>query len=370
LQIAVNNTMPSATLSKNRSRLRTARTGAVTLADVARRAGVDISTVSRTLNGAPGTVPVKAKTRQIVEQAAKELGYAPNAAARALAAGRTNIIGVVCYDITDPLVPHLLTAVETEAEKLGYRLFICATYNGPAQEADQGDAYVSLLHERRVDAILVLGERIIEAEGYLNDCPKVLFASVAGVTRKGTVCTAGLDYFGAGIEAGKHLASLGHREVAFLKGAHSCKSVEIREAGLREGLKKSGATLITVGEELEVPFDQAGHACITTILANHPEVTAAVSRNDMMALGALRALQEAGVRVPDQFSLLSWGNAYFSSLTYPALTAVDVPIKEAGCNLLTELMKILKDPSSPPQHMTLPMKLVVRESTGPARKDI
>lgn len=341
--------------------------GVVTLAEVARQAGVSTCTVSRVLNSAPKSVPIKPQTRQRVQQAARELGYIPHAAARALANGRTNIIGVVCYDISDPLVPPLLNAVKDEAEKQGYQLFIGTTPKDPVQEEVRGGAYISLLQEKRVDAVLVFGERIIEAEGYPATFPEISSAMGAGITKNGLVCAASIDHFGGGVAVGEHLASLGHRQVAFLTRIFSNKSAERRKEGIEEGLRKNGGTLISIEAEQGLSVADAGHRCIDTLLFKYPHITAAVARNDVMALGAMRALYEAGIRTPDQFSLVSWGDAYFSPLTCPSLTAISSPIQQAGTELTRELICALKNPASSPAHTMLPMELVIRESTGPVR---
>lgn len=339
----------------------------VTLADVAKRAGVSTCTVSRVLSGAPEGVPIRPPTRLRVQQAARELGYVPNAAARALAAGLTKTIGVVCYSINDPLVPPLLETIENEAAKQGYQLFISTTKNDPVQEAIEGDAYISLLQEKRVDAILVFGERIIEAKGYLTDYPEITSAIGVGITGDGLVCSVDIDHYAGGVAAGEYLASLGHRQVAFLRGGLANESTQRRQDGIRDGLHPSNADLICIGEGMPMPYDQAGRRNIATLLEKYPDVTAAVCRNDMLALGAMRGLYEAGIHLPEQFSLVSWGDAYFAPLTCPALTAIKSPFQKAGCTLLQQLIKTLEKPLQTPVHSIVPMELMIRESTGPVR---
>lgn len=341
--------------------------GVVTLAEVARQAGVSTCTVSRVLSGAPEGVPIRPQTRERVMRAAKELGYAPNAAARALAAGRTKTIGVVCYSIADPLVPPMLEAMENEATKQGYQLLISTTKNDAAQEAIQGNAYISQLQEKRVDAMLVFGGLIIEAEGYLDDYPQIPSATGVGITSNGLACSIDIDHHAGGVAVGKYLTSLGHRQVAFLTGGVANESVQRRQNGIREGLRKGGADLTCIGEGILKPSEAAGARDIAIMLKKHPEITAAVCRNDLLALGAMRALWKAGIRVPDQFSLVSWGDAYFSPVMCPSLTAIQTPFQKAGCALLMQLFAALENPHQEPVHAIMPMKLMIRESTGSAR---
>jgi LacI family transcriptional regulator len=364
--------MSTALSSKNGFRSTTARRkkprAAVTLADVARHTGMSSCTVSRVLSGAPDGVPIKRQTRALVELAAKELGYAPHAAARALANGRTNVIGVFCYDIADPLVPDFLNAADALAVRHGYRLFFCTTSNVPFGEAADGDAYISLLQERRVDAMLVFGERIIETEGYLADYPEAASAVAVGIGPRGMMASAKIDYFNAGVQVGEYLASLGHRKVAFLTGPDPSETVNLRYDGTREGLARHGAQLLAINDDRTSLPQEAARRSIATLLTRHPDATAAVARDDRMALGALRALQERGIAVPEQVSLVNWGDAFFSSLTFPALTSVMIPHQEVGQRLMEKIIEALADGAAAPSHITLPMELVIRESTGPARQ--
>jgi DNA-binding LacI/PurR family transcriptional regulator len=318
------------------------------------------------LNGGRNAVPIREQTRQRILQAAADLAYTPNAAARALSHGRTHALGVVCYDITDPVVGRFLDAVEAQADGAGYRVVICTTHRDASREAADGDAYISLLHEHSVDGILIFSEQFIAAGDYgqaLSELP--LTMSVVGLCHSGAVVLGGFDYYAAGVKVGEHLAALGHRQCAFLTSPLDTATARLREAGVRDGLAVRGAQLITVGDQIELPAAEAGYAAVHQLRATHPAVTAAVARNDLIALGGLRALTNSGVCVPDEFSLVTWGDTFFASHLCPSLTAVRLPVEEMGRRMATTLLEALSGEPLAPYYVTLEPELILRESTGP-----
>jgi len=338
------------------------------LSDVARQAGVSIATASRVLNDKPAVVPIKEETRQRIQQAASELAYTPNAMARALSSRRTHTLGVVCYDIGDPLVAPFIEAIESVAEEHHYRLMVCSTRRDYALEAGDARAHVRVLCESRVDGIILLSD-LVAANGEARElCRAGVPIALVGVDPYGVANVRGeFDYYAGARAVAQHLATLGHRHVAFLGGgARLSHSGTRRLEGLRERLTSHGADLVTVEHEGPPPMMEAGRAMIRQLLAQHPEVTAAVARNDAIALGALRTLHEAGVGVPDTFSLVGYGDVFYAAYLRPALTTVRTPVDEMGRRITAALLAAIGAEQPHPTLVTLEPQLIIRESTAHA----
>jgi LacI family transcriptional regulator len=316
----------------------------VTRDDVARRAGVSPAVVSLVLNGRPHVRP---ETRRRVEEAIAELGYAPNLAARSLKTRQTGLFAYMAGDIGNPFFPDLALSMERAARRHGYALILCQ----PGEEAFRA------LLQRPVDGILV--GSVTEAQ---IQAARDRGIALVGLYRDLTA--PGLPWVDTRWEEGMrlvfdHLVGLGHRRLALLDGGvEEARSRAYRAECLARGLegadrRASGAWRADGGYRAMQQLLRAGG------------FTAVVAANDLMALGAVRACREAGVRVPEDVSVVGYDDLGLARLSVPALTTVRYPRRAAGAVAVRLLLEAREGRA--PRGVLLPARLVVRESTGPAR---
>lgn len=337
---------------------------ATRLVDVARRAGVSLSTASRVLNGKACVVPVNEKTRERILAAARELSYTPNAIARALTSRQTHTIGVICYHIAMPDVPPFIDAVEASAEARGYRMMVCSARREISAEASDVSTFLSLLHEKRVDGIVIFSDVTAQVKEQLERLSHVgmPIALLGGDAPTTGVVLADFDHLAGGRAIADHLVNLGHRHVVFLGGEGL--AVARRLAGLREGLERHGVRLVVKPLPEVRPHMEEGRDAVRELLDTHEEMTALVARNDSVALGALQALQQAGVRVPEDISVVGYGDYYFAAYLWPPLTTVRTPVAEAGQRITEALIEAISKRNPSVTRLVFTPHLVVRGSTG------
>jgi DNA-binding LacI/PurR family transcriptional regulator len=329
-------------------------------ADVALRAGVSRKTVSRVLNDEPYVSP---DVRRRVLNAAEELGYRRNNAARALASGRTRSIGVVALGTAGYGTSSLRVGIERAVGNAGYALRVVHTFEGKA--ANIAEAVNSLL-EQGVDGI-VMSEPIDEGEGEVSvsvDVP-VLFLGAPPTFSAPRVVTAqvGADDLLARA-AIEHLLELGHTTVHHLAGPQWWFAARDRRRGWQETLQAHSRTVPPVLEGGD--WSAASGYAVGRELASDPAVTAVFAANDDMAIGLIRALMEAGRRVPDDVSVVGFdGNPVFAFVT-PSLTTVRQPFDAVAREGLRLLVHAIENPGTAlPPAGALPIELVVRSSTAP-----
>ncbi|SMB80301.1 LacI family DNA-binding transcriptional regulator [Deinococcus hopiensis] len=325
----------------------------VTLAQVARAAGVSASTVSRILNG---TAKVSAEKREAVERTLAQLNYQPNVLARSLASGKTMSIGVLTQDISSPFYGDVLRGIERGLTNSGYHPVVISGHWRAQEEVEAIDFLVS----RKVDAMIVLGgvapdEQLQQVASYM---PLVaLGRSVPGLTQQ---CLR-LDNFAGGYLATKHLIDLGHRTIAHIAGMPTHRDAQDRLAGYRAALEEARLTfdpeLVLEGDFLE----QSGFLAATRLIDSRKMFTGVFVANDQMAYGARLALYRRGLRVPEDISLVAFDDLPSSTFTTPPLTTVRQPTFDMGLAAATCLLRMLRGAPSwlPP----MGPELVVREST-------
>ncbi|MFJ6573331.1 LacI family DNA-binding transcriptional regulator [Streptomyces sp. NPDC091292] len=324
-----------------------------TLADVAAAAGVAISTVSRTFSN-PGRV--NATTREHVEQAARRLGYRPNAAARALESGRTSTLGVIVSDITNPHFFTLIRGAQHQATTAGYTLLL-----GDAHLSRQAEQQVIERTLTSVDGLVVAASRLPTAQlaDYARVKPIVLVNRVSeGLS---SVVT---DHTDGPRQIVEHLHSLGHRHLAFLGGPRESWSAAKRWSAIAASALDLGVTITRLG-----PFPAAiegGGAAADAALGTR--ATALIAHNDLLAIGALRRLAERGVAVPDDVSVTGFDDIFGADFCAPPLTTLAAPLDDAGRQAVDLLIAAATRRAGPPQRLTLPAHLQIRGSTGPAPK--
>ncbi|MFF4897542.1 LacI family DNA-binding transcriptional regulator [Streptomyces sp. NPDC001068] len=338
-----------------------------TMADVARGAGVSVATVSHVLNG---TRPVLAHTRQAVLDAVEELGYTHNTLARSLVTSRTRSIGLAVSAISNPYFTEILQGVEAAALQHGYGLLIADPHDDPAHERK----VVQLLHERRVDGMIVAPSadpRELLAYLARHAVPTVLLDRVIddlgdNAPRFDQVCA---ENTGPTARLVAHLAGLGHRRIGLVAGLTGLSTTSERVTGYRQGLAAAGLPL---DDALVVPGNSesagAGRATAALMALDAPP-TALVTANNAMTIGALRALREHGLSVPDDIALCCFDDFAWADLFSPRLTAVAQPGREIGAEAVRVLLERLATPDRAPRTVRLPCAFVHRTSCGCQEED-
>lgn len=329
-----------------------------TMADVARSAGVSVATVSHVLNG---TRPVLPHTRQAVLDAVDELGYTPNTLARSLVTSRTRSIGLAVSAIRNPYFTEILQGVEAEALEHGYSLLIADPHDDPVHERK----VVQLLHERRVDGMIVApSAEPSELLAYLgrHDVPTVLLDRVVdGPPAFDQVCA---ESAAPTSELVTHLAGLGHRRIGLVAGLPGLSTSSERIAGYRAGLAAAG---LPYDEALVVHGDSASagaERATAALLSITEPPTALVTANNAMTIGALRALRDHGLAVPDDLALCCFDDFAWADLFSPRLTAIAQPSREIGARAVRVLLERLADPDRPARTVRLACDFVHRTSCG------
>ncbi|MFF4831056.1 LacI family DNA-binding transcriptional regulator [Streptomyces sp. NPDC001315] len=333
-----------------------------TMADVARSAGVSVATVSHVLND---TRPVLPHTRQAVLDAIDELGYTPNTLARSLVTSRTRSIGLAVSAISNPYFTEIFQGVETGALEHGYSLLIADPHDDPEHERK----VVQLLHERRVDGMIVApSAKPGELVAYLtrHHVPTVFLDRVVDVPADGAprfdqVCA---ENTGPVTRLVTHLAGLGHRRIALVAGPPGLGTTSERIAGYRHGLATAGLPhderLVAHGGSTT----EAAERATATLLSLAAPPTALVTANNAMTIGALRALRERGLSVPEDIALCCFDDFAWADLFSPRLTAIAQPSKDIGAQAVRVLLERLAAPDRPARTVRLPCTFVHRTSCG------
>ncbi|MEU9795016.1 LacI family DNA-binding transcriptional regulator [Streptomyces sparsogenes] len=327
-----------------------------TMADVARRAGVSVATVSHVLNE---TRPVLPGTRKAVLDAIDALGYTHNTLARSLATARTRSIGLAVSATSNPYFTEILRGVEAGALEHGYGLLVADPHDDPVHERKA----VQLLHERRVDGLIVAASAEPGAMiDYLtrHRVPAVFLDRLVGDAHD----QVGADNAFHVEQLVLHLADLGHTRIGLVAGAPGLSTTDERTAGYRAGLRRRGlpfAPELLAGGDSEA---DGARAATHRLLAAARPPTALVTGNNAMTIGALRALEEAGLGVPDDMALVCFDDFSWGDVFSPRLTAIAQPSREIGATAVRLLLDRLEDPARPPRTVRLPCAFVHRTSCG------
>jgi DNA-binding LacI/PurR family transcriptional regulator len=328
----------------------------VSVKDVAARSGVSFQTTSKVLNGGGS---VSGLTRARILQAASDLGYVPNLQARSLVMQRTQTVGVITSDFSDRNLSRVLAGAEQEARRQGFGVIISSI-----EPEGSGTEYaLPAMMERRVDGILLAAPRM-EEEGALEHVldralPTVGLHPVPG----GGVTTVGPDDEQIGLIATRHLLELGRRVIGSLIGAPGHETAEARLRGYRRALEEAN-----VAFDVELVEDggwdiSGGRAATHRLLGRRPDLTALFAQNDLMAIGALSALREAGRQVPEDCAVVGCDDIDMASYTTPPLTTVHVPFYETGAEAMRLLLGMVSDGATSERNVVLPVHLIVRGSS-------
>lgn len=347
------------------------RTLVVTIRDVARECGYSASTVSIVLNGAPLSRYIPPDTKTRIETAAKRLGYRPNPLARSLRSQRSNIVGVMVFDITDPFCTPILRGLENALYQANYLSLLADAHN----EGHRFESYLEMLLDRRVEGLVVIANWLVTDIKLLTDltgCQVPVI--IAGRSfEDDALSTVSVDNEAGAGTALEHLYRLGHREIAFLRGPKALSSSGQRWKGIKAFAQKLGLELKADRiAELPESLDpnsgfEAGVRLTTELLRQGGKFTALMAYDDMTALGALRALKKTGLRVPEDCSVMGFDDVAQAGLSVPSLTTVRQPMEAMGnisAGMVLEAIKAVDQKKDiPVVKKKIPAELVVREST-------
>ncbi|MFI9548928.1 LacI family DNA-binding transcriptional regulator [Streptomyces sp. NPDC052016] len=325
--------------------------------DVAKLAGVSKQTVSRVLNDHPAVRP---ETREAVLTAMRTLGYRPSRSARSLASGRTRMLGVISFDAARFGPASTLTAINTAAQEAGYLISSIAL---DTADRDTVVRAADRLSAEGADGVIAIAPQLWVARALAEarlDTPLVVLDNDLG---DGTPVVTS-DARGGARKATEHLLALGHPTVRHVAGPSGWTSAERRADSWRATLKAAGAPVAT---PLRGDWSADSGYDLGRELAKNPEVTAVFVSNDQMALGVLRALHEAGRRVPEDVSVVGYDDIPEAAHFLPPLTTVRTDFSDIGIRALRVLLDRIDTPTTPPAPLTVvPAELRVRASTAPA----
>ncbi len=328
---------------------------AISIKDVAARAGVSIATVSHVLNGTRGTRP---NTRDRVLAAIEELGYSQNQAARNLARGRSSLLGLIISDIRNPFFPEVTSGFQDQAIEHAMDALVLNTNYDPQRTLNAVRRLVGL----QVPGVAILTSQIDPAAADL--LPQAGIASVyLDLGRVGrNISNVVVDYEHGISEALAHLVSLGHTRIGYIGGPLRLPSAQVR----RKAFMDSAVQMrIEPARAIDADFTVRGGyvACEEMLREGRP--TAIVTGNDLTAIGVLHRAYDGGLKVPEDLSVVGFDDILFSAYTQPALTTVAVPRTEIGTVAFQALWEMINDPEHAGREFGVGTKLVIRESTRP-----
>ena len=346
-------------LIEPRSKQRSGSRGStvVTMADVARLADVSESTVSHVLNE---TRIVRTTTAERVNQAIRTLGYSPNTIARSLARSSTMSIGVALSDIANHYFSGIVHGIESATSAQGYMLLLANTHDDATEEL----RVVRELQQRRVDGVIlsVSGGAPNPALSHLmaSDVPVVIIDRLIDAP----VDQVGLENKRAAAELVGHLVQLGHRRIGFLSGLAQLSTSQERLLGYRAAMRRAGLTLDPALERAGNSRSEEARLATHQLLAMQDPPTAIIGGNNLMTLGAMRALSERSLRVPLDMAVVSFDDFEWADLFSPRLTTMAQPAEEIGRRAVDLLVQRINEPGHPPRVVRLRGQLRVRESCG------
>ena len=330
----------------------------VTIGDVATRAGVSIATVSKVINGRYGVAPATlAKVQAVID----ELGYESSLVARSLRSQRTNVIGIVVADI-EPFSAQLLKGAGAAIRERGYELIV---YSGSGHGRDNSGwerRYISRLGGTLTDGIVLVTPTVVD----VSDATPIV--AVDPHTGPSSLPSVHADNLAGAMTATEHLVGLGHRRIGFLAGRPDLESARQREQGYRAALAAAGIAvdplLIRVGGyEPDMSRDAARQLLV---LDDRP--TAIFAANDLSAIETVQVAHSLGLVIPGDLSVIGFDNIPESALIDTPLTTIDQSIHEMGRQAVELLIDLIDGNTDRPRQVTLPTRLVVRQSCGPVRR--
>lgn len=327
-----------------------------TIRQVAKLAGVAPITVSRVINN---TGYISAETRQKVEAAVSQLGYVPNSLSQSLRWKQTGMLALVLTDVTNPFWTTVARGVEDAASEAGYHVILCNTDESPQKQEE----YLTALLQKRVDGVL-----LVPARDDLEDIQRVQMLKVPLVVLDRRLSQPLADAVRCDSESGAYqltrlLLERGHRQIALLTGPEHVATATDRVTGYRRALREAGLDSDAESVIYGAFTIQSGQDMALQALALNPRPTAIIAGNNFIAIGMMQALRAAGIRVPEEISVVGFDDLPASLLLDPFLTVAAQPAYEMGREATNLLIKRLAgDGAQAPQEVVLPVEIVERKS--------
>ncbi|MEW5978241.1 MAG: LacI family DNA-binding transcriptional regulator [Acidobacteriota bacterium] len=347
-------------MSKKKKRLSPSGGQAVSLKDLAAHVSLSPTTVSMVLNGTPGASAIPQETKDRIFEAARQFNYRPNYIARSLRAQRTYTLGVLVPEVSDGYSALVLSGAEDHLLQAGYFYFVASHRHRP----ELIERYPQMFLERCAEGLIVI------------DTPQrrpfpLPVVSVSGHEDTTGVTNIVLNHERAAALAIEHLVELGHRRIAVIKGQHFSSDTEVRWRAVREAALHFSVPIhsaLVSQLEGDSPSPETGYVAAQKLLASGIFFTALFAFNDISAIGAIRALREAGRRVPEEVSVIGFDDVHAAAFHHPALTTIRQPLYEMGRVAAEQLLlRIARGPEAPfAEVLTVEPELVVRETTTSA----
>ena len=336
--------------------------------DIAKQLNVSATTVSFVLNG-------KAEEKRISEDVAKKIlsyvkqvGYQPNMVAKSLRTGRTNIIGMLVEDISDPFFASISRGVESIAYKHGYKIFFASTEN----ETEKTKALINVFRERQVDGYIIAPPPGVEKEiqSLMEDnVPVILFDRFLPAITASTVI---IDNFSGAYQAVKHLEENGYSNIGFLTLESDQTQMQARLQGYLKAVQEKGQDSIIKKLPYKLSHDLTAEKLVQQFIQQHSKLDAVIFATNYLAVNGLKAINDMGIAIPDDLAVVGFDDNTHFNLFSPSITAVAQPIEEISEEVVKQLLDALSDEkeSRKRRMVTLPVKLIVRNSSVPKMKKI
>ena len=331
-----------------------------TMKDIAKLAGVSLGTVSHVLNGTAG---VRESVRHRVLEAVRSTSYQPSQLARGLRRVQTNVIGMIIPDITNPFFPAVVRGAEDQAYSNGYRLILCNTDNDHSKELAHLNELRTYLPAGLIVIPSTFSDLTEQAKSYRNVGTGVVCVDRLPKHWIGDTVTA--DNHKGAYKATRHLIELGHTQIATITGPLHLTNAQERLNGFRQAIKEAKLQLAPEYVQ-EATFDKQGGVSKSGLLLRlMPRPTAILAGNDLVALGVLAAIREAGLRCPQDVSVIGFDDLELAETTNPALSSVSQSGYQLGSTAANILLERLRGYTGPAKHVVLETSLKLRDSDAP-----
>lgn len=335
-----------------------------TILDVANRAGVSKTTVSRYLND---NGPINVDTAEKIRAAVKELGYSPNYLAQGMRTNKTRTIGIIIPDYSNPFYPELLRGIEDYARKRGYMTQLSNTHADPVTEYQRLEEMV----KRQIDGIVLCSyNRVKKDLEYLVEiADRIPVVVMDPLVKKEPLSYVVTDGGGATMDAVSYLVSIGRKRIGYIKGPSKLFATNDRFEGYKKGLEANG-----------IPFDSAlvceadftlksGYVGAEWFISNGLPVDAVMAATDLMAIGAIKAFNNHGISIPSRLAVVGFDDISLCRIVEPSLTTIAQPINALGSCAAQIIIDAIESGDFEKKQIVMPGSLVIRKSTDPGFMD-
>jgi len=331
---------------------------------IAEHLGLSVAAISRVLNGAPAAKSIPKTTQDRIFAAAAELNYRPNVLARSLRRGRSMIVGVLVPEVSEGYATAVLAGIEQALLQAGYFYFLISHHH----RAELIDRSQTMMVDRAVDGIIAIDSQLLKH-------PHLPMITVSCPDEHEGITNIVLNHKRAAELAIDHLVGLGHRDIAFIKGQSFSSDTEPRWQAIRHAAARARLTFepkLVAQLEGDAPGHEPGYFATQRLLASNTCFTALFTFNDVSAIGAIRALREAGLRVPQDVSVVGFDDVLSAAFQNPGLTTVRQPLRTMGMLAAEAVVRRITSPEEHPaaKQIVVDPELVVRDSTCPPPKRV